>query len=52
MTNFDFISRVDVAEWFKKPLHELLRIASETHKNNFPEGKIFINTLVSYKTGG
>lgn len=52
MKKSDFLSRNDVAEWFGKPLQELLRVASETHKKNFPEGEIFLNTLVSYKTGG
>jgi biotin synthase len=52
MRKSEFISRNDVAEWFRKPLHELLRVASETHKKNFPEGEVLLNTLVSYKTGG
>ncbi|MBN2729924.1 MAG: biotin synthase BioB [Bacteroidales bacterium] len=52
MRKSDFVLRNDVAEWFSKPLHELLRLASATHKKYFPDGEIFLNTLVSYKTGG
>lgn len=52
MKKSDAFSRDIVAEWFSMPMHILLREASAIHQKSFPDGEIYLNTLVSYKTGG
>ncbi|MEA3443992.1 MAG: biotin synthase BioB [Bacteroidota bacterium] len=51
MNKVDRISREQVQKLFNLPLLDLLQEATELHRKYFPERKIYLNTLISYKTG-
>ncbi|PLW94042.1 MAG: biotin synthase BioB [Marinilabiliales bacterium] len=52
MKKSDFIERSVIKEVYEKPLFSLIREATIVHKSSFPEKELFVNTLISYKTGG
>ena len=51
MNKTNFILRERVQEIFNRSLFDLLQEASSLHRKYFPEGKLYLNTLISFKTG-